>query len=355
MKPFRYQPKPAHVLFGAGRIAEVAGAVKELGCSRAIVLSTAGQARLAHLALSHLGGLGVSRFSGAMMHTPVEVSEAAVEVARVNRADCIVAIGGGSTIGLGKAMALRTDLPQIAIPTTYAGSEMTDILGETKDGSKVTQRTLKVLPETVIYDVDLTLDLPAQVSVTSGMNAIAHGVEALYAADGNPIVSLMAGEGIRLLGESLPIIKSDPRNQEAREQALLGAWYGGLCLGSAAMALHHKICHVLGGMFNLPHAETHGVMLPHSAHYNAGAAPDAMGIVAQALGAKDGVSGLWSLKRALLGDMSLASIGMKEEGIEPAAKAATANQYPNPRPIEYAPIRQMIANAYHGPAPGSGM
>lgn len=355
MKPFRYEPNPARVLFGSGRIAELAGAMKELGCSRALALSTAGQARLADLALSHLDSLGAGKFSGAVMHTPVAVSDIAVAQARDLRADCIIAIGGGSTIGLGKAIALRTCLPQIAIPTTYAGSEMTDILGETKDGSKVTQRTLKVLPETVIYDVDLTLDLPVQVSVTSGMNAIAHGVEALYAVDGNPAISLMAGEGIRLLGTSLPVIKSDPRNAEAREQALLGAWYCGLCLGSAAMALHHKICHVLGGMFNLPHAETHGVMLPHTAQYNAMAAPEAMQMVARALGAADAVSGLWTLKRNLLGGMSLASIGMKEDGIDAAAKAATANQYPNPRPVEFAAIRQMIANAYHGAEPGFGM
>ncbi len=351
MTPFRYEPKPALVLFGPGRIAELVGAVKELGCSRALVLSTPGQTRLADLALLHLGQLGVGKFSGAVMHTPVTVSDTAVAHAKDLHADCIVAIGGGSTIGLGKAIALRTDLPQIAIPTTYAGSEMTDILGETKDGAKVTQRTLKVLPETVIYDVDLTLDLPVQVSSTSGMNAIAHGVEALYAVDGNPAISLMACEGIRLLAASLPNIKSNPRDAVARERALLGAWYCGLCLGSASMALHHKICHVLGGMFNLPHAETHSVMLPHSVQYNAGAAPDAMQIVAQAIGAKDAVSGLWTLKRSLLGDMSLASLGMKEDGIKPAAEAATANQYPNPRLVEYAAIQQMIANAFHGSPP----
>ena len=351
MKPFRYEPKPARVLFGAGRIAELAAAAKELGCDRALVLSTAGQARLADHALSHLGPLGVGKFAGAVMHTPVAVSEEGTAKAKELKADCVVSIGGGSTIGLGKAIALRTGLPQIAIPTTYAGSEMTDILGETKDGAKLTQRTPKVLPETVIYDVELTLGLPVQVSVTSGMNALAHAVEALYAVDGNPAISLMAAEGIRLLGASLPVIRTDARNRKAREQALLGAWYCGLCLGSASMALHHKICHVLGGMFNLPHAETHSVMLPYSARYNADAAPEAMQAIARALGAEEAVQGLWALKQALLADMSLASIGMKEEGIDAAAKAAIANQYPNPRPIEHEAIRRMIANAFHGSPP----
>ena len=176
-------------------------------------------------------------------------------------------------------------------------------------------------------------------------------IQALYAFDGNPAISLMAGEGIRWLASSLPIIKADPRNAEAREQALLGAWYCGLCLGSASMALHHKICHVLGGMFNLPHAETHSVMLPHSVKYNSAAAPQAMETIARALGAVDAVAGLSNLKRTLLDEMSLASIGMKEDGIDRAARASTANQYPNPRPVEVAAIRQMIANAYHGAPP----
>src|SRR5207237_5575433 len=222
--------------------------------------------------------------AGAVMHTPVEVTEAAMARVDELQADCIVAIGGGSTVGLGKAIALRSDLPQIAIPTTYAGSEMTDILGETRAGVKTTVRSSNVLPETVIYDVDLTLSLPAKLSAMSGMNAIAHAVEALYAEDGNPIVDLMAEEGLRALAHSLPVIMSSPRDREARMLAQYGAWLCGTCLGAVAMALHHKLCHVLGGSFKLPHAETHAVLLPYTAAYNAGAAPQAMSKVARALG-----------------------------------------------------------------------
>jgi alcohol dehydrogenase class IV len=228
---------------------------------------------------------------------------------------------------------------------------MTDILGETEDGAKTTQRTPKVLPETVIYDVELTLDLPVWVSSTSGMNAIAHAVEALYAPDGNPAVSLMAEAGIKCLAASLPLIKSSPRDLEARTSAQLGAWFCGLCLGSAAMALHHKICHVLGGAFNLPHAETHTVMLPYTARYNASSAPEAMRIVARALGTRDAIKGLHELKKKLVGKLSLADLGMPEDGIEKAARAASANPYPNPKPIEYAAIRDMIAAAFRGSAP----
>ena len=182
-----------------------------------------------------------------------------------------MALGGGSTTGLGKAIALRTDLPQIVIPTTYAGSEATAIIGETKDGVKVTQRTLKVLPEVIVYDVDLNMTLPPALTATSGINAIAHAVEALYAQDQNPVTSLMAEEGIRALARALPVIVKEPGNVEARSDALYGAWLCGTCLNAVGMALHHKLCHTLGGSFDLPHAETHTVVLPHATAYNAAA------------------------------------------------------------------------------------
>ena len=187
-----------------------------------------------------------------------------------------MALGGGSTIGLAKAIALRTDLPQIAIPTTYAGSEMTPILGETKDGRKTTQKSMKVLPEVVIYDVDLTMTLPAGLSGTSGINAIAHAVEALYAEDANPIISVLAEQSIAALGRALPQIAADPSDREARSDAQYGAFLAGACLGSVGMALHHKLCHTLGGTFDLPHSETHTIVLPHALAYNAPAVPKAV-------------------------------------------------------------------------------
>ncbi len=201
-------------------------------------------------------------------------------------------MGGGSTTGLGKAIALRTDLPQIVLPTTYAGSEMTPILGETRDSAKTTLRDPKVLPEVVIYDVELTLGLPASVSAASGMNAIAHAVEALYARDRNPLISLAGEEGVAALARALPKILDAPRDHEARSEALYGAWLCGVCLGTVGMALHHKLCHALGGSFGLPHAETHAIVLPHAAAYNAPAAPAALACVARALGTDDAARGL---------------------------------------------------------------
>lgn len=350
---FRYQPKPARVVFGGGAISELGPAAEGLGLRRILVLSTAGQRRLAERAANELGGRAAGVFAGAVMHTPVDVTETALASVNGLNADGLVAIGGGSTIGLGKAIALRTDLPQIVLPTTYAGSEMTDILGETKDGAKLTQRSPRVLPEFVIFDPELTHDLPVRVSAVSGMNAIAHGVEALYAPDGNPVTALLAEEGMRLLASSLPLIADHPRDPAARRDALQGAWLCAMCLGNAAMALHHKICHVLGGSFGLPHAETHTVMLPHTAAYNAAAAPRAMAAVARALGGTDGPAALEALKRKLVGALTLADLGMKREDIGRAAEIACASPYANPRPIVFDAIRTMIAAAHEGNAPRS--
>lgn len=204
---------------------------------------------------------------------PVEVTHQAVTYARSVAADSVLAMGGGSTIGLGKAIAVRTGLPQLALPTTYAGSEMTPILGETEGRRKTTRRLPEALLRTVVYDVDLTLTLPAAISVVSGINAMAHAVEALYAQDRDPVAFLMAGEALDSLTRSLPVIARRPDDGEARADALYGAWLAGTCLGTVGMALHHKVCHVLGGTFGLPHAETHTVVLPHVVAYNGLAAP----------------------------------------------------------------------------------
>jgi alcohol dehydrogenase class IV len=276
-----------------------------------------------------------------------------MQAVRDSRADCTVALGGGSTTGLGKAIALRTDLPQIVIPTTYAGSEATPILGETRDGLKTTQKSPKILPEVIVYDVDLTLTLPPGLSATSGMNAIAHAGEGLYTQDANPIVSLLAEEGIRALDAALPKIVRDPGDREARSDALYGAWLCGVVLGSVGMALHHKLCHTLGGTFDLPHAETHTVVLPHAAAYNAPAAPGAMARAARALGVTDAPQGLYDLAKGLGAPLALKDIGMPEAGLDRAADLAVANPYWNPRPIERAAIRALLDDAFHGRRPGA--
>jgi alcohol dehydrogenase class IV len=285
------------------------------------------------------------------MHTPVDVTGQAMAVVAAERIDGTVAIGGGSTTGLGKAIALRTDLPQIVIPTTYAGSEMTNLLGETAGGEKKTLRDPKIRPETVIYDVDLTLGLPKGLSITSGLNAMAHAVEALYARDGNPVLSLMAEEGIRALGGALPKIAIDPAAREARSDALYGAWLCGIVLGSASVAIHHKLCHVLGGAFDLPHAATHAVILPHAIAYNAPAAPEAIARIARALGVGEAASGLYDMAATAGAPTALRDIGMPESGLDRAADLAVADPYWNPRPIQRDAIRALLDDAWHGRRP----
>jgi alcohol dehydrogenase class IV len=351
MQSFVYNGLPARVLFGSGTRAQLKAEIEAAGCRRALVLGTPEQeASIRDLAAS-LGPLAAGIFARATMHTPVEVTEQAMQQVAARQADCTVALGGGSTVGLGKAIALRTDLPQFVIPTTYAGSEMTPIIGETQGGAKTTQRTLKVLPEVVLYDVDLTLTLPPKLSATSGMNAIAHAVEALYAQDRNPVMSLMAESAIGALGRALPVIVNDPHNKDARADALYGAWLCGMCLGSVGMALHHKLCHVLGGSFDLPHAETHTVILPHSFAYNANAAPEADETIKRTLGGGDGAQALFALSGKLGAPHSLKDLGMPEDGIEKAADIAVKNPYWNPKPIERNAIRDLIARAWAGEAP----
>lgn len=351
MREFIYTANPARVIFGAGSLGRVASEAERLGLTRVLVLSTKEQGHSAAEVAALLGPTCAAIFPEAVMHTPTDVTEKAMAVASAKSIDGIVAIGGGSAIGLGKAIALRTDLPQIAIPTTYAGSEVTPIIGETQDGLKRTQTTAKVLPEAVIYDLDLTLGLPPLLSATSGMNAIAHAVEALYAKDGNPVIDMMAAAGIGALAKALPRIAGDPQDREARGEAQYGAWLCGTCLGSVGMSLHHKLCHTLGGTFDLPHAETHTIVLPHALRYNAPAVPKAMVLLADALEATDPALALYDLASALGAPRGLRDLGMPEDGIDRAADLALANPYWNPRPLERDDLRACIAAAWAGDPP----
>lgn len=351
IEAFTYNVLPVRVLFGQGTISQLPDEIRRLGHKRALVLTTPQQQDHGNQILAQLGDLAAGVFPGAVMHTPNDVTDAAEKYMASMNADCVVSLGGGSTTGLGKALALRTGVDQVCIPTTYAGSEMTPILGETKDGLKTTIRSADVLPETVIYDVDLTLTLPVRLSTVSGLNAIAHSVEALYAQDRNPVIALMAEESIRALAKALPRIAALSDDIEARSEALYGAWLAGICLGSVGMALHHKLCHTLGGSFDLPHAETHSIVLPHAVAYNASAVPLAMAAIRRAIGHDDAALGLYALARRLDVPYALSEIGMPEDGIDRAADIAMQNAYWNPRPLEREAIRGLIRRAYHGTSP----
>jgi alcohol dehydrogenase class IV len=351
MRPFVHEGLPARVVFGAGSIERLPEELDRLGMRRSLVLCTPGQRGLAAEVVARLGTRAAGIFDGAVMHVPVEVAERARRAAVEAVADGCVAIGGGSTIGLAKAIALTSGLPIVAVPTTFAGSEMTPIHGMTEGGVKRTGRDVRVLPRTVIYDPGLSRNLPARVAGPSGMNAVAHCVEALYARDASPIVSLLAEEGIRVLARALPRVVSDVADLEARGDALYGAWLAGTCLGAVGMALHHKLCHTLGGSFDLPHAETHAAVLPHAAAYNAPAVPAAMARVARALGAPDAPGGLFDLARAVGAPASLAELGLPASALERAARQATEDPYWNPRPVDREAILALLVDAHGGRRP----
>jgi maleylacetate reductase len=360
MAPFTYTAQPSRVVFGAGTLQHLGREIEALGRRRALVLATAQQADSARRIADLLGTRAAGIFAQARMHVPIETARAARDEARRLGADCAVAIGGGSTVGLGKAIALESALdggfPILAIPTTYAGSEMTPIYGLTEGGVKKTGRDLRVLPKTVIYDPELTLTLPLGLTLTSALNAIAHAAEGLYAHDGNPIMALMAEEGIRAAAAALPRLAANPHDLDARGDALYAAWLCGSVLGNVSMGLHHKLCHTLGGTFDLPHAEVHTVILPHALTYNAGAAAEAMRRIARALGVAGGplaaAAGVFDLARTHGAPTALRDIGMPASGLDRAADLAVQNQYPNPRPLERAAIRELLQRAFDGTRPG---
>ena len=341
---------PSRVVFGAGSSARLADVMRQLGVSRALVLSSPHQAGEAVRLADSLDGLAIGTFPEAAMHTPTDVSERAATRARELGADCTIALGGGSTTGLGKAIAWRTDLVQIIVPTTYAGSEVTPILGQTENGRKTTLEDPKVLPEAVVYDPELTVSLPVGTSVASGLNAMAHAVEALYATNRQPIATLMATEGLAAMHRALPAVVESPEDIDARSDALYGAWLCGHVLGAVGMALHHKLCHALGGAFDLPHAETHAILLPHTTAYNARAVPELLAPLAAILGDDIG-PGLHAFARSLGAPLALADIGFERSGVERAARLATEKPYPNPRTVTEDGIRALLGRALRGDPP----
>ena len=351
LAPFVHESVPQRVVFGSGTLDALPAELERLGVSRVLVLCTPAQTALAERVTSRIKARSAAVFAGARMHTPVEVTDEAMVVVERERVDGTIAVGGGSTTGLGKAIAYRTDLPQIVVPTTYAGSEMTNILGETAGGAKTTRRDPRILPEVIVYDVDLTLTLPPRVSVASGMNAIAHAVEGLYARDRTPVTSLLAEEGIRALRSSLTDVARRPSDKDARSRALYGAWLCGSVLGATTMALHHQVCHVLGGLFELPHAETHASVLPHAAAFNASGAPDAMSRIRLALGSDSAAAGLFDLAAHNGAPVALREIGMPESGLDQAADAVAARPYWNPQTVTRDAVRQLLDDAWHGRRP----
>ena len=356
MRAFTYEALPGRVVFGAGASRDkLAGEVRHLDSKRVLFVATEREKESVEELADSLGDRLAGLFTDVRPHVPVEVAERARDAAREAEADCLLSVGGGSTTGTAKAVALETGLPIIAVPTTYAGSEMTPVYGITSGQRKRTGMSPEVLPKTVIYDPELTVSLPPSITGPSAMNAIAHCVEAFYAPGANPIASLMAEEGIRTLASGVPTAVSDPEDLEGRTETLYGAYVAGAAFASVGGGIHHKICHVLGGAYDLPHAETHTVILPQAVAFNERAIPEVMGRVAHALGAEEAAAGLYDLAKRIGAPTALKDIGMKVEDLDEAA-TLVLEEAPrdNPRPVDEAGIRQLLEDAYTGRRPAGG-
>lgn len=351
MRSFVHDAPAARVHFGVGALARVPAEADRLGGRRVLLIGDPGAAAHASQLAAAFGPRLAARIDDVVMHVPVQLADAAVALARESTADLVVCVGGGSATGLAKAVARQTRLPVLAVPTTYAGSEMTPIWGLTEAARKTTGRDPHVLPRTVVYDPALTVGLPVDVSAASGMNAAAHCVEALYAADGSPVTAVLAEEGLRALVSALPRVVADPANLDARGDALYGAWLAGSVLGIAGMGVHHKVCHVLGGSYDLPHGGVHSAVLPYATAFNAPYVAEAMVRAGRALGSADPAGALWDLAASIGAPTSLAAVGFRRADADEAAALVAAAAPDNPRPVDAGGVRELLLAAYDGHRP----
>jgi maleylacetate reductase len=351
MKPvFDFFCHSPTVMFGAGRATEVSARLSELGRSRALVVTTAsGQRRYAPV-IESMGGAVKASFAGAQPHCPIDVAKAALDAYLGADCDCVVSLGGGSTIGLGKYIAAETGAPHIALPTTLSGSEMTPLFGVLVDGEKRTRRESKALANTVIVDPALAQSLPIRETATTGMNALAHCIEALYVPKSNPLTSQIALTGIEMLYRALKKLVDEPADLEARTQAAYGATIGGLMVNSVGIGMHHRICHALGGRFQVPHGESNCVVLPHVLAYNAPAIPEACAMMESVMGANPAVA-LQRLVRDLGAPVSLRELGVPADSIAAIADESFHHIDHNPLPVDEAAVLRLLQAAWTGQEP----
>ena len=351
VQPFIYEGMPTRVVFGLGARHGLAEELDRLGLSQVVLIASTSSRAEADALVGVLQHRITWRVDGVRRHVPSELAEEVAADAATVDADGVVTLGGGSATGLGKTLA-RSGLPLVAVPTTYAGSEMTPIWGTTTDGGKETGRDRRVLPKTVIYDPELTYSLPPQVTAASGMNALAHCLEALWAAGASPLSAPLALEGARTLCETLPAAVAEPCSEKARSRALVGACLAGMAFATAGGGLHHRLCHVLGGRYDLPHAETHAALLAHVVAFNEPVLGPLAARMAVAVGAGRASSGLHALAVRLGLPMALSELGMPQAAVDQVAAEVAADPPPNPRRIEQTALRSVLQAAWEGDLPG---
>lgn len=345
---FVQEPSRSRVVFGSGAISSLPGELSLLDIQRPLVISTPGQSELANRIAAVIGSSVQDVYPHARMHVPVAVADAAVEFARERGIDGCVSVGGGSSVGLAKMIGLNLGLPIVAVPTTYAGSEMTSVWGLTGDDGKRTGRDAKVLPRTVVYDLQLTTQLPLELTVTSAVNALAHAVEATYAPDFTPMIGLTSQASATALFSGIQEIARNAADLDARAKLSYGSWLAGSCLEATSMSLHHKLCHVLGGSFDLPHAWTHTVLLPYVMSFNVTAGSSAHGRLATAFGGAHPAGDLLELIDRVGYRRSLAHLGMPRAGIDFVVDTVVAAPYANPRAVEADDVLRILEAAYDG-------
>ena len=351
MTEFAFKALPWNIVFGAGALKRLPREMDMLGLDRALVLSTRGHEHWGRSILELLGNRAIGLFANARMHVPSTILDEASRIAQDLNAKCTVSVGGGSTTGLGKALAARQGLDNVAIPTTYSGSEMTDIWAVTEAGAKVTSRDLAVVPNLTVYDPRLTITLPVPMSASSGLNALAQAVVNIATDKACPIAAALGIEGIRALAKSLPVVVEEPNHLEARSEALYGTCLAAGAVGVGSTGLHHRLCHVLGGALNTPHAETHAILLPHSVAYNATAAAAGTQKVADALGVEDAALGIHALAKKLGAPTALRHVGVAEGDLDTVADMTATGSCHNPEPVTVERIRALLQNAFEGLIP----
>lgn len=348
--PFVHEQLAQRIVFGWDRLDDIADEVERLSGGRVLLIAERSTRPVAERVERALADQVAASIAPVRPHVPAEDVTSAREVASTHAVDLIVSIGGGSATGLGKAVAVA-GIPLLAIPTTYAGSEMTPIYGITESGRKRTTRDERALPKTVLYDPALTTSLPPRPTASTGMNAIAHCVEALYAANRSPLTDLLAAEAIRLLRRALPDCVEEPSSQPARTTALYGAYLAGTVLAGTGMALHHRICHVLGGAFGIGHGDANAVILPHVVAFNAPAVPDAIQTVAEALDTQDPAGALFDLTASMEAPTALAQLGLEESDLDQGVTLTLEEDFYNPRPVDRDGLAELLRDAYEGRRP----
>ena len=384
MNEFRYTGYAQEVIFGTGSLSRLGEAIERFGWQRLLLCSSASLRQDGTIATIEraLGKRLVAVFDRTQSHVPQSQVAEAVEVAEQGEVDAIIGLGGGSSLGIAKAVSFALEerrrnrsarlsspviqplVPVVAIPTTYAGSEMTPLNGVTRqvDGvaRKLTISDVRIVPKLVIYDPRLTLSLPPSLTASTGINALAHCMEALYSITRNPLSTAAAVSGVRAIMRARPRCYAAPGDLEARTEMLTGAFLAGSALAHVTMALHHGLCHVLGGTAGVPHGVANSIILPHAISFNLDAIAPLLAPAAEAMGialagrsdedaVKEAAQRISDLVESMHLPQRLRDAGVREADLPHLAQLAFESRtvQSNPKPItDAAQVEEILRAAW---------